>query len=242
MVEKIVRGLTLDDLPALDRIYDSRTHLMGGKPFVKEVQLSKTVRQIDSTIGIFVDGILDGYLSWYLFEKDAPRADDSTKFDNPIAYINTNWFYNDPQRELTETGHNLNLQITLLAMYDMHIDRKIYSHWHISPATWSQYTANPVVQDAIDAKWNVYTVPLIANNALAPNDAYGDFVNKNLLPGGNRTGEDIKLRVISLKEEFRATSPPAQKAQVDSQITVSPSDITISTAEAPKKKRRRKKK
>lgn len=233
---KITRGLTLDDIPAIERILNTRTHLMGGKPFNKEVQISKVQLQIDSTIGIFVDDVLDGFISWSLINYDAPRADDPTKFDNPIAYINTNWFYNDPSRELTETGHNLNLQILLLAMYDMHIERKIYSHWHITPATWSQYTANPVVQDAIAEKWNVYTVPLIAKNAKAPDDNYGAVVNYYILPGGNITGEDIKLRVISLKDEYRASVTPVQAQKIEQVET------TVLLSEPPKKARKKRKK
>lgn len=216
-MEKIIRELNINDISMVESIVNSRTHQMANSKFVSDTQILKVRTQLQDSIGIFVDDVLDGFILWIPVLHPTPRADNSALFDNPSAYINSNWFMNDPTREKTETGHNLNLQLLLLKMYDVHIERGLYTHWHMSPAGWSEYTANPIVQDAIEDRWNVYTIPEIAPNDSPPHDAYGEFISKQLM-AVNRSNEPVKFRIISLKEEFRpgyiAPSNPIQSKKL----------------------------
>lgn len=229
MTEKIIRELTEDDMYGVERILDSRTHQMNSTPFIKQAQLDKVRSQ--SSLGIFVDGVLDGFLLWRELPNPIPRADNPELTDSPSVYITSNWFYNDPQREKTETGHNLNLQLVLLKMYDVFIEKGLYTHWHVTPASWSQYTANPIVQDAIAARFTTYTIPEIQVNDSPPSDAYGVFVMNNLFHV-NKMAEPIKVRFISVKDEFRPSKVLAQKV-----IENTVSEPIIETKKARKKKK-----
>lgn len=153
--------------------------------------------------GIFVDDVLDTYITWLVVGKDAPLADDPTKFDNPVAYINGRYARNDPNREKTASGHSLNMQLLLLEMYNTFKDSKIYSHWHIIPAGWSVATANPAVTAATEAEWNTLEYGPIAVGAAPNADAYGNFISHSLGIVTNRTGASLNMRVVSLKDAFR---------------------------------------
>lgn len=206
---KEIRSLTEDDVWQTERIFNSRTHQLNDTKFFAEVQLHKLRHQFENSMGIFVDGVLDGFLAWCLYNDDAPRAGDPTKFDNPVAYINVNWFMNDPKRERTASGHNLNLQLVLLKMYEFYKEKKIYSHWHMTPANWANYVADPVIDAAIKAEWNEYTSPPIEVRHAPLEDAYGLFTAKHILPT-NRGQEAFKIRVLTLREEFRTTPKKAR--------------------------------
>lgn len=202
-MEKIIRELTQEDISQVKDIINSRTHILNNsKNFNSVAEITKISRDYSSSLGIFVDGILDGYISWFNIDHLTPRADDPLKFDQPSAIVHSNWFMRDKNREMTATGHNLNLQLLLLRLYEVFKERSIYTHVHSAPANWNLYSADPIVSTVVNTEYTRYISPSIAPEQSLSEGDYADFITR-FIQVKNRANEAMVIRMLTLKDEFR---------------------------------------